>query len=76
MLLKDLNPGSKGRVVSFNPGLPEYRRRLLALGVLPGTQFDVTRIAPLGDPIEIKVRGSYISVRKEEIKILNVEKIS
>ncbi|MBQ8829775.1 MAG: ferrous iron transport protein A [Burkholderiaceae bacterium] len=76
MLLKDLTPGSKGRVVSFNAGLPEYRRRLLALGVLPGTQFDVTRIAPLGDPIEIKVRGSYISVRKEEIKILNVEKIS
>lgn len=76
MLLKDLTPGSKGWVVSFNAGLPEYRRRLLALGVLPGTQFDVTRIAPLGDPIEIKVRGSYISVRKEEIKILNVEKIS
>lgn len=75
MLLKDMHSGDKGRIVSYNPGLPEYRRRLLAFGVLPNTAFEVTRVAPLGDPVEIKVRGSYISVRKEEIKILNVEKL-
>jgi len=74
MLLKDLHPGDKGKIVSFNPGLTEYRKRLLALGVLPGTPFEVSRVAPLGDPVEIKVRGSQISVRKGEIAILNVER--
>ncbi|WP_304405598.1 FeoA domain-containing protein, partial [Turicimonas muris] len=42
-------------------------------GVLPNTEFEVTRIAPLGDPIEIKLRNSFISVRKAEIEILDVE---
>jgi Fe2+ transport system protein FeoA len=76
MLLKDMHPGEKGLVLSFNGGEPEYRKRLLALGVLPKTEFRVLRVAPLGDPVEIEVRGSQISVRKEEIKILNVEPLA
>ena len=48
---------------------------LLALGALPGTPFVVERVAPLGDPVEIKLRGSSISVRKGEIEILDVEPI-
>ena len=51
----------------------EYRRRLLMLGATPGTPFEVVRIAPLGDPIEIRVRGSFISVRKDEAAIMEVE---
>ena len=47
----------------------------LALGALPGTPFMVERVAPLGDPVEIKLRGSSISVRKGEIEILDVEPI-
>ncbi len=74
MKLRDLKPGDKGKIVSFNKGNPEYRRRLFSLGALPNTEFEVARIAPLGDPIEIKVRGSFISVRKGEIDILEVEK--
>ena len=50
----------------------EYRRRLLMLGATPGTSFEVVRIAPLGDPIEIRVRGSFISVRKDEAAIMEV----
>lgn len=76
MLLKDMKPGQKGQIVSFAPGLKEYRKRLLALGALPGTKFEVTRVAPLGDPIEIRLRDSFISVRKGEIQILNVEPIA
>ncbi|WP_304423668.1 FeoA domain-containing protein, partial [Turicimonas muris] len=49
------------------------RKKLFSLGVLPNTEFEVTRIAPLGDPIEIKLRNSFISVRKAEIEILDVE---
>ncbi|TKI06578.1 FeoA family protein [Martelella alba] len=76
MFLHELAPTDEGRVVGFSKGASDYRRRLLALGVTPGAPFKVTRVAPLGDPMEIRVRGSSISVRKEEARILLVEKIS
>lgn len=72
MQLRDLKPGQKGVVKGFLPGNKEYRKKLFSLGVLPNTQFEVTRVAPLGDPIEIKLRGSFISVRKAEIEIIDV----
>ena len=46
MLLKDLKPGDKGRIVSYSKDAVEYRRRLLMLGATPGTSFEVVRIAP------------------------------
>lgn len=75
MFLQELVPDDHGKVTGFSKGTTDYRRRLLALGVTPGVLFKVTRVAPLGDPIEIRVRGSSISVRKEEARILMVEKI-
>lgn len=72
MLLKDLKPGDLGRIVSYDKRFPEYRRRLLMLGATPGTAFKVVRVAPLGDPVEILVRGSNISVRKDESAIMEV----
>lgn len=72
MQLRDLKPGQKGVVKGFLPENQEYRKKLFSLGVLPNTQFEVTRVAPLGDPIEIKLRGSFISVRKAEIEIIDV----
>ena len=56
MQLRDLKPGQKGVVKGFLPGNQEYRKKLF----------------PLGDPIEIKLRGSFISVRKAEIEIIDV----
>ena len=73
MLLKDLHPGDKCRIKKYSKDAVEYRRRLLMLGATPGTPFEVVRIAPLGDPIEIRVRGSFISVRKDEAAIMEVE---
>ena len=73
MLLKDLHPGDKGRIKKYSKDAVEYRRRLVMLGATPGTPFEVVRIAPLGDPIEIRVRGSFISVRKDEAAIMEVE---
>ena len=43
-----------------------FRRRLLELGLLPGTQVTVKSVAPLGDPIELLVRGASLSIRKQE----------
>lgn len=71
MLLKDLKPGTSGRVVAYSKASPDYRR-LLTLGATPGTPFEVVRIAPLGDPVEIRVRGSMISVRRDEASIMEV----
>ena len=56
-------------------GQPEYRRRLVMLGATPGATFEVIRVAPLGDPIELRVRGSAISVRRDEAEILEIEPI-
>jgi len=43
------------------------------LGLVPGTQFELQRLAPLGDPVEIKVRGSLVSLRKGEADVMEVE---
>lgn len=75
MFLSDFKSGEKGRVVSFSQGAKEYKKRLFSLGVLPGTEFEVVRVAPLGDPVEIVIRGSNLSVRKNEIQVIEVEKI-
>lgn len=75
MQLKDMAIGTKGRVKSMNTSTPEYRRRLLMLGVTPGSTFEVIRVAPLGDPIEIRIRGCLITVRKDEAEILDIESV-
>lgn len=77
MLLKELKVGAKGRIVGYGKDATshEYRRRLLVLGATPGTPFEVVRVAPLGDPMEIRVRGSFISVRRNEAAIMEVAPI-
>lgn len=49
-----------------------FRRRLLELGLLPGTSVTVKSVAPLGDPIELLVRGASLSIRKEEAATVSV----
>jgi Fe2+ transport system protein FeoA len=49
-----------------------FRRRLLELGLLPGTCVTVKSVAPLGDPIELLVRGASLSIRKEEAATVSV----
>ena len=75
MHLKDMAIGAKGRVKSMTTSTPEYRRRLLMLGVTPGSALEVVRVAPLGDPIEIRIRGCLITVRKDEAEILDIDPI-
>jgi len=76
MTLGDLSVGEKGRVLGFSPGSRAYRSRLLAMGLTPGTEFAVVRYAPLGDPVEIRVRGFALSLRIGEARVLLVERKS
>jgi len=73
--LSQFTVGDAGRVVGLSKTNPQYRQKLLAMGLLPGTPFTVKRLAPLGDPIEISVRGYGLSLRKHEAAILEVEKL-
>jgi ferrous iron transport protein A len=53
-------------------GARAFRRRLLELGVLPGVPIQKTRVAPLGDPLEIEVRGASLSLRRAEARCVQV----
>jgi len=75
MHFRELKVGHVARILALAEGNQAYRRRLIAMGLVPGTTFTVSRIAPLGDPIEILVRGFALSLRKEEASILQIEAI-
>ncbi|TCV78172.1 FeoA-like protein [Methylomonas methanica] len=45
------------------------------MGLTPGTEFTITRFAPMGDPVEIKIRGFSLSLRKNEASVLLIEKV-
>ena len=71
-----LKPGARGRVVGYLKQKDKaYRRKLMAMGLLPGTGFEIVRVAPLGDPVELRVRGFSLTLRKDEADSLRVEKI-
>jgi len=71
--LSDLSVGEKGRISGFVKGSREYRGKLLAMGLNKGTDFIVQRVAPLGDPVEISVRGFSMSLRRDEATVITVE---
>lgn len=74
--LGDLQPGDQGRVIALEKTDRQYRERLLSFGLTPGTSFAVVRMAPLGDPIEIRVRGFALSLRRGEAAAVTVERVS
>jgi ferrous iron transport protein A len=71
--LAQTNTGDCCVVLDIQSEPPELKSRLYALGVLPGSQLKVLRIAPLGDPIQVRVGGSYLSIRKAEASTIAVE---
>lgn len=73
--MKTLAVGDTGRIVGFDQTGGVYRKKLLAMGLTPGTEFSITRFAPMGDPIEIKIRGFSLTLRKNEASVLLIEKI-
>lgn len=75
MMIGEMRPGDRARVVGLKKGDRDYRQRLMAMGLTPGAEFALIRIAPLGDPVEILVRGSALSLRKGEAELLIVERL-
>ncbi len=71
--LKDLAVGDTGKITGFDVTGKAYRKRLLAMGLTRGTEFKITRFAPLGDPIEIKLRGFSLTLRKDEAAFVLAE---
>ncbi len=71
----DMAVGDRGQVVRLARGDRSYREKLLSMGLTPGTEFQVVRLAPLGDPVEINVRGYAMTLRKAEAEMLNVKRI-
>lgn len=69
--LKNMKPGQKGKVMKVT-ARGETNKRIAEMGVIPGTVVEVERIAPLGDPIDIKVKGYHLSLRKEEAEKIEV----
>lgn len=72
--LNTLQPGDSGVVEKILAMDPKFKMRLLELGLLKGTSVEMIRYAPLGDPIEIKIRGYRLSIRKEEAESVVISK--
>lgn len=73
--ISELKVGDRAKVSGFTETGRGYRRKLLTMGLTPGVEIGITRVAPMGDPVEIRVRGFSLSLRKEEASALNVEKM-
>jgi ferrous iron transport protein A len=70
--LASLKVGSTATVTEIKVP-PEHRGRLLEMGLLVGTPVELIRFAPLGDPVEIKVRGYHLTLRKHEAELIWVK---
>jgi len=73
MTLNLLKKSQKGKITSIN--MDQVPLKLIEMGCLPGNELEVLQIAPLSDPIYIKVNDSFISIRKELAQQIEVELI-
>jgi ferrous iron transport protein A len=69
--LTDLPPGQPARVISVS-GDSAITRRLMEMGVIPGIELHIVKTAPFGDPIEVRVRGYSLAMRKSEASSITV----
>lgn len=74
MTLEKLAIGKEAKVVKVG-GAGELRLRLLDMGLIPRTIVKIQKIAPMGDPIELRLRGYELTLRKEDAKNIEVEEV-
>jgi ferrous iron transport protein A len=74
--LSELKKGQKGKVIFLNTEDKALRRRLLDMGITEGVQIKVKKIAPLGDPIDLELRGYNLCLRKKDMSFIDVEVLS
>ena len=72
MTLNEVKPGQVATVVRLN-GAGPVKRRIMDMGLTKGTEVAVRKVAPLGDPIELTVRGYELSIRKDEAAVIEVK---
>jgi ferrous iron transport protein A len=70
--LRNVKPGQTVRVVGITGG-GAVKRRVMDMGLVKGVEVFVRKVAPLGDPVEITVRGYELSLRKDDAEIVEVE---
>jgi ferrous iron transport protein A len=70
--LSKLAPGDRARIVAVG-AIGPMKRRLMEMGILPGEEVEVKKVAPLGDPIEVRVKSYSLSLRKSEAEGITVE---
>ena len=72
MNLAMLKPGEQGKITTIG-AIGPLKRRLMDMGVLVGEKVKVEKIAPLGDPIEVRIKSYNLSLRKKEAERIEVE---
>lgn len=72
MTLSDIKPGATCTVVRLRDQ-GATRRRIMDMGITKGAQIRVDKVAPLGDPVDLTVRGYHLSLRKEDLNNIEVE---
>lgn len=70
--LSELKKGDRGSISRIE-SRGELNRRLRDMGLVPGSPVELIRVAPLGDPIEVRIKGYYLSLRKAEAENIYVE---
>ena len=75
-VLSKLKKGQKAKVIELKMSDKALRRRLLDMGITEGVQVKMKKIAPLGDPMEIELRGYELCLRKADLDFIDVEVIS
>jgi Fe2+ transport system protein A len=71
--LKNAKPGDTMRVIKIT-GSGALKRRIMDMGITKGVEIKVRKVAPLGDPVEITVRGYELSLRKVDAEMIEVER--
>ena len=74
MTLSDIKPGATCTVVKL-PGEGATRRRIMDMGITKGAQIRVDKVAPLGDPVDLTVRGYHLSLRKSDLDKIEVQAV-
>jgi ferrous iron transport protein A len=75
MTLAEVLPNGTCRIISAAEENREFQSRLYALGMYPGVRVEVLHVAPLGDPLQVKVGHTLLSIRKQEAGMIRVESV-
>lgn len=75
MTINDLQIGQQG-IISAVGGEGALRLRFLDMGLIPGTKVLLQKVAPMGDPIQIQVRGYELTIRREDAKMIGLQEVT